>query len=153
VSSSPTYIAPVATGTGTAANSVVDVMRSPKTERSDYKVFADPSTFVSCYKTYAQTMLPYAIPTAAAAVSPFTSVSVVPATVSAPSNSRVHAQGYVITRSRATGAPVVTTAVAIFGGRMQATLDLSSPGAFPIASESALVTAVEGRVATNLPPA
>jgi hypothetical protein len=150
-SSSPTYIAPVALGAGTAANSVVDVMRSPKSEHSDNKVFTNPTLFVSCYKIYAQAMLPYAIPAAAAAVSPFTSVSVVPATVAAPTNSRVHAQAFVITRSRATGAPVVTTAVAIFGGRLQATLDLSSPGAFPATSQSALVGAVETRVAGDLP--
>jgi hypothetical protein len=147
-SSSPTYVSPAAGGT--AANSVVDVMRAPAAERGDDKVFSNPALFATCYQSYATTMLPYAIPTSAAAADPFTSVTVAEATVASPPSSRVHTQGFVITRTR-TGSPLVTTAVAIFGGRMQATLNLTSPAAFPTTTGSSLISVVEGRVAGNLP--
>ncbi len=120
-------------------------MRGPGAEHNDFKTFANPTSFASCYQSYAQSLLPYA----ATAAAPFTSVTVQPTTVATPASSRVHAEAFVITRSG--HATEVTTAVAVFGGRMQATLALASPSSFPATVESSLVSAVEGRVAGNLP--
>ncbi|MGH9019101.1 MAG: hypothetical protein ACRDY1_15225 [Acidimicrobiales bacterium] len=144
--STPTYIG--GSVPGTAANSVVDVMRAPSAEHADQKVFADPTTFASCYQSYAQSMLAYAVPATAAAANEFTSVTVAPATVPAPSSSRVHTEAFTVTRvGKLTS---VTTAVAVFGGRLQATLNLVSSGTFPATTESTVVAAVEARVTSNL---
>jgi hypothetical protein len=142
-SSTATYNDP--TLTGTTASSVVDVMRGPVSEHADFGVFSNPTTFAGCYQPYAQAMLPYA---PAAAGSPFTSVTITGATVPTPASSRVHVGAFVITRTSAAG-PVVTTAVAVFGGRVQATLDMSTT-TFPVTNQSTLVTAVEGRVAASM---
>jgi len=130
---------------GTTASSVVDVMRDAATVTDDSKVFADPALFASCYQPYAQTMLPYVEPASAA---PFTSVAVQATAVPVASASRIQVEAFRITRAR-TGASVVTTAVAIFGGRVQTTVAMTSPTTFPASVESSLVTALEGRVAAS----
>ena len=66
--------------------------------------------------------------------------------MAAPTNPAVKAVAYQITRT-GSSATVVTTAVAVFGGRIQANLTLNSTTTFPATTSSALVTAVEGRVA------
>jgi hypothetical protein len=150
---SPTRVALFSTPTysdaaipGTTASSVVDVMRGSGAERTDFKAFANPTLFASCYQAYAVSLIPYA----ATAAGPVTSVTVQPATLPAPSSSRLHVQGFTITRTGPAGS-ATTTAVAVFGGRMQATLALVSPTAFPVATQTSLLTGVEGRIAGSLP--
>jgi len=141
---SPTFVDPSAAGT--AASSVVDVMQAPSAEQADFSVFSNAAGFTTCYQAYAQAMLPY---TRSAAAAPFTSVTVQATTVPAPTSTQVHVEAFQITRARA-GASATTTAVAVFGGRVQATLSLASPAAFPPPAEAALVTNVEGRVTKDL---
>ena len=139
----PTYSDPAAAGT--EASSVVDIMKRAGTEHADDRVFANPNLFATCYQAYAQSTV-----STATAAAPPTTVIVTPTTaVPQPTNSRVHVAAFVITRS-GNGVNGTTTAVAIFGGRIQATLDLVSPSTtFP--STNSLVSAVEGRVVANLP--
>jgi hypothetical protein len=125
-------------------------MRGPTSEHADFKVFSDPTLFATCYQSYAQTMLPYAN-AAGAAAAPFTSVTVRPAPEAPPSSTRLHVAAFAITRT-GPKVSVVTTAVVVYGGRMQATLDLASTTAFPPATEGSLVSAVEGRLLGNLSP-
>jgi hypothetical protein len=134
---------------GVAASSVVDVMSFAKYEHADFSVFANPTTFTTCYQPYAEALLP--------ATPPFTSVAVTPVALAPPANAAVHVEAFQITRTGTdAGAPVsvTTTAVAIFGGRVQATLTLAGPAGaagFPSSTQAALVQAVEGRVAATLP--
>jgi hypothetical protein len=143
-SATPTYTAP--TPPGTTASSVVDVMRGATAERADFQVFSDPE-FSACYGVYAQTMLPYSplAPTG----SSFASVTVAPATVPTPANSRIHIEEFVITRTGPAGT-VTTTAAALFGGRIQTTVDMTSTSTFPATVQSSLVTAVEAHMAAKL---
>jgi hypothetical protein len=134
---------------GTTASSVVNIMPGPAAEHADYKVFANPSLFASCYQVYAQSLLADTAPTAASAA-PFTSVSVVSESEGTSASTRVHSQAFNITRTGTKGS-LITTAVIIFGGRMQVTLDLSSTTVFPAPSQIALVNAVQARVISNLP--
>jgi hypothetical protein len=143
VSASPSYN--TATPTGTTASSVVDVMRGPVSEHADFSIFANAALFVSCYTPFAQAMLPYS----GTAALPFTAVTVAPVTVPAPSNSKVKAAGFIVTRT-GSGLTESTTAVAVFGGRLESTLNLTSSTAFPAATETNLVTAVEGRVGASV---
>jgi hypothetical protein len=140
----PTYV--FAGTPGTTASSVVDVMRGPVAEHADDKVFSNPTTFAICYEFYANAMLPYVGPVA----NPFTEVAVKPATVAAPSNPKVTAAAFEITRNDSTGTET-DTVVAIFGGRVEATLDMASASTFPPATEASLVSAVETRVVADLP--
>ena len=140
----PTYSDPSATGT--TASSVVDVMRGAAAEQADFAILSNPE-FAACYAVFAQTILPYAA--SAPAGSPFTSVTVAPATVPTPASSRVRAQAFTITRTGPSGT-VTTTAVALFGGRIQTTIDMTSTSTFPAAVQNSLVTAVETRMATSL---
>jgi hypothetical protein len=142
--SSPTFNDPGAAGT--TAGSVAGVMGSAATVTDDAKVFSNGSLFVSCYQPYAQAMLPY-VGTAGGA--PFTSVTVQQAIVPRPASSSVTDAAYQITRT-GTGGSVVTTAVAVLGGRVETTLAMTSTTTFPTTVASSLVTAVEGRVAANL---
>jgi hypothetical protein len=142
----PSYADP--TSAGASASSVVDVMRRQVTEHADAGIFSVPSQFAVCYQAYAQTMLPYSTPGTTVAA-PFTSVTVQPATLTTPTVTGVHVQAFDIIRSGG-GTTVTTTAIAIFGGRVQATLALVSPTAFPAAVETSLVGSVEGRVAKTV---
>jgi hypothetical protein len=143
-SATPTYVDPGAPTT--TVSSVVDVMRGPKSEHADFQIFSKPSLFASCYGSYATTMLP---DTVSGTSSPFTSVTVAPVTVPAPASSRVHAVAFQITRT-GSGTTAVLTAVAIYGGRIQATLAMTSASAFSPTVENTLLTALEGRVAGSL---
>jgi hypothetical protein len=139
----PTYVAPGAPGT--TASSVVDVMRGPVAEHADNKIFSNPTNFAVCYEFYADSMLPYA----GTAAAPFTSVAVKPATVAAPSNPKVTASAFTITRIGG-GVTDTSTVVAVFGGRVQDTLDMASTSTFPAATETTLLTAIEARVVGDL---
>jgi hypothetical protein len=145
-SATPTYSDPG--GAGFGASSVVDVMRAAAPVHGDFKVFSDPSAFASCYQPYVQTMLPYATATAAAA--PFSSVTVQPATVPTLANKRVKVLAVQVIRTNGSTS-VVTMAVAMFGGTVQANLAMTSPSGFPTSTEASLVQAMEQRVAANLP--
>ena len=137
-SATPTYVDPGQAGT--AASSVVDVSKTAATEQADFSVL-DNIGFAPCYQAYAQSMLPYA-----ASASPFNSVTVTSIPVSTPTNPAVKAVEYQIARTAASST-VTTTALAVSGGRILATLTLNSTGTFPATTTSALLTAVEGRVA------
>lgn len=141
---SPTFVDPSAAET--TASSVVDVMQAPSAEQADFSVFSNAAGFTTCYQPYAQAMLPY---TRSASAAPFTAVTVQATSVTAPANNQVHVEAFQITRSRA-GASATTTAVAVFGGRVQATLSLASPAAFPPPVGASLVANVEGRVTKDL---
>jgi hypothetical protein len=137
-SATPTYVDP--SQAGTAASSVVDITTTAAAEQADFSVLSNAG-FASCYQAYAQSMLPYA-----GSASAFSSVTVTSTPVPAPTSSAVKAVAYQITR-KGSSASVTTTAVAVFGGRIQATLTLNSTTSFPATTSSALLTAVEGRVA------
>jgi hypothetical protein len=147
VSSSPTYNDP--TSPGTTASSVVAIMRGPSAEHADEKLFSDPTTFANCYAAYATALLPYQATTTAAAA-PYTTVQVQSEPEATATSTRVHIQAFEITRTGKSGS-LITIAVAVFGGRMQAELNLSSPTVFPAPIQLALVNAVEGRITGNLP--
>jgi hypothetical protein len=142
VAVTPTYGDP--TAAGTTASSASEVMLGASTVAADGKVFANATQFASCYQPYAETMLPFAGP---ASAPPFTSVTVQTTTVPVAAARPIQVEAFQITRARA-GATTVTTAVAIFGGRVQTTLAMTSTGTFPASIENSLVTALEGRVAT-----
>lgn len=142
--STPAFTDPSAAGT--SASSVVDVMQSPAAAQADFSVFSNAAAFATCYQAYALTILPYTRSTSA---TPFTAVTVQASSVPTPTAGQVHAEAFLVTRSRA-GASVTTTAVAVSGGRIQATLALDSAAAFPAPLETSLVTGVEARVATNM---
>jgi hypothetical protein len=145
LSTTPVYNNP--TTAGITAGSAVATMTGPASEHTDFKVFSDTTTFATCYKPYAQAMLPYAANTATA----FTSVNVAATSVPTIANSRLHVAAFEIIRT-AGSASTVTTAVAIFGGRLQTILALTSPTtSFPPTTETPLLNAIEGRVAANLP--
>jgi len=145
VATTPVYGDPG--GAGLSVSSAVAVMRGPTSEHADFNVFSAAAAFATCYKPYAQAMLPYAAGSAAAT---FTSVTVQPATVTGVPTSRLHVQAFDVART-AGKATVVTAVVVIFGGRAQAIVAMASPSGFPATTGSSLISAVEGRVAASLP--
>ena len=118
---SPSYADPA--GNGGAVSSVVDVVQSPQVEEADAEVFQDPALFATCYQPFVQAMLPYA-PGRARRASPPPRCS--------PSSSRcptdpapVTVAAFQIARianDKGQTKTVVTTATAVFDGRVQATL-------------------------------
>ena len=143
---SPLYADP--SGNGGGASSVVDVVRSSQAGQADAQVFADPSLFATCYQPYVQAMLPYH----ASPVAPggFATATVQPVVVPVPySSGDLEVAAFQIARianDPGQTATVVTTAVAVFGGRVQATLGTVSNFVFPLDAENQIVRAVEVRV-------
>jgi len=134
-------------GDGGAISSVVDVVRSDGAGRADAAVFADPSLFATCYQPYVQAMLPFA---PGAPRSGFATATVQPTVVPVPSGSSdVEVAAFQIARignDDGQSLTTVTTAVAVVGGRVLATVDATSDLVFPLDTQDAVVQQIEARV-------
>jgi len=133
---------------GSLAGSVSEVMSSSSAAQADAKVFADASLFDLCYQPYVQAMLPY-LSSVIGSSQKFDTATIDPLSVPAPGGRSVHAYGFQITllgHSGNSGTTMVLDDVAVFGGRVQATLSMPSNVVFPVDTQAALVRAVEGRV-------
>jgi hypothetical protein len=141
---SPSYADPA--GNGGAVNSVVDVMKTPQIQAADASVFQDPALFATCYQPYVQAMLPY---TAGAAGAGFATATVQPLVVPVPAGpGAITVAGFQIARiANADGQTktVISTATAVFGGRVQATLGTVSDLVFSLSAQDQLVRALETR--------
>jgi hypothetical protein len=141
---SPSYADP--SGNGGAVNSVVDVVKTSQIERADSNVFANPSLFATCYQPYVQAMLPYATGVGAGGFATATVQPIVVPMPTGPSDLDVAAfQIARIANDPGQTATVVTTAVAVFGGRVQATLGTVSNFVFSIDAQNQLVHDLEVR--------
>jgi len=135
-------------GNGGAVSSLVDVESTAATGRADAQVFADPSLFATCYQPFAQAMLPFA--DATGTTGGFTTATVEPTVVPVPAaGSNVVVAAFQIARIGTAddqAVTSVTTAVAVFGGRVQATVDMVSDFVFPLTAQDQLVRDIEARV-------
>lgn len=142
---SPSYADP--SGNGGAVNSVVDVVKTPQIQRANSNVFQDPSLFATCYQPYVQAMLPYA--TGSGSGPGFATATVQPVVVPVPTGpADVEVAAFQIARianDPGQTTTVVTTAIAVFGGRVQATLGTVSNFVFSIDAQNQLVHDVEVR--------
>jgi hypothetical protein len=142
---SPAYADPA--GNGGAASSVVDVVRSNQAEQADAAVFADPRLFATCDQPFVQAMLPYTVDPAAP--TGFATATVQPAIVPVTDADGVEIAAFQIARIanvKHQTVTQVTTAVAVFGGRVLATVDTVSDFVFPLQAQNTVVRAVEARV-------
>jgi hypothetical protein len=142
---SPSYADP--SGNGGSVNSVVDVVKTPQIETADANVFQDPSLFATCYQPYVQAMLPFA---AGSGAGPgFATATVQPILVPVPAGpGDVEVAAFQIARianDPGQTTTVVTTAIAVFGGRVQATIGTVSNFVFSIDAQNQLVHDVEVR--------
>jgi hypothetical protein len=116
---------------------------------ADFRVFQDPSLFSTCYQPYAQAMLPYAA-SAGTGSARFDFATVEPVVVPVPpdgSGTQVAAfQIALIGTDKGQTVTAVTTAIAVYGGRLQATLKTISDLVFPLDVQDALVHSIEARV-------
>jgi len=146
---SPVYSDPSGGG---ITSSVVDVMRSDADQQADARVFADPSLFAICYQPFVQAMLPYegSAGTGTTAGTSYATDTVQPAVMPAlPASSGEHEAAFYVARIGSINGQTiteVTTAIAIYGGRLQATLSTVSDFVFPPDVQAALVHTVEIRV-------
>ena len=143
---SPVYADP--SGNGGAVNSVVDVVKTPHVQQSNAAVFQDQALFATCYQPFVQAMLPYT--TAGAPGEPvFATATVQPVPVPLPTGPEsVQVAAFQIARianEPGQTATVVTTAIAVFDGRVQTTLGTVSNFVFPIDTENQLVRDMEIR--------
>jgi hypothetical protein len=143
---SPAYQDP--DGNGGAVSSVVDVMRSQGAQSADARVFQDPALFATCYQPYVQAMLPYASGTAS--TGSFATATVQPTVVPVPdAGPGLRVAAFQIARignDNGQAVTVVTTAVAVFDGRVQATVGTVSDFVFPLDTQDSVIRAVEARV-------
>ena len=149
---SPSYADP--SGNGGAVGSVVDMVKTPQIQQADASVFQDPALFATCYQPFVQAMLPYASGGGSAG---FATATVQPVPVPSPSPDAidttngpdtVQVAAFQIARIANDGdqtTTVVTTAIAVFGGRVQATLGTVSNFVFSLDAQNKLVRAVEIR--------
>jgi hypothetical protein len=111
-------------------------------------VFADPSLFATCYQPFVQAMLPYA--GAGAPTGGYATATVQPTVVPVPDDSpNLTVAAFQIARIGNEGGQSVTsitTAVAVFGGRVQATVSEASDLVFPLDTQDTLVRDIEARV-------
>ena len=144
---SPDYLDP--DGNGGAVSSVVDVMSSDSVAASDVRVFQNPALFATCYQPYLQAMLPYAGRTGAGTGGFATAVVEPVAVPTPPQGAKVQVVAFQIARignDPNETVTEITTAIAIFGGRTQATVDAVSDFVFPIDVENQVVQSVEARL-------
>ena len=144
---SPVYADP--SGNGGAVNSVVDVVKTSHVQQSNAAVFQDPALFATCYQPFVQAMLPYT--TASVAAGPvFATATVQPVIVpSALGPDDFQVAAFQIARIGNDGGQtttVVTTAIAVSGGRVQATMGTVDNFVFPLDVENQLVRNMEARV-------
>ena len=141
---SPTYLDP--SGNGGAVSSVVDVVQSAKAEEADGAVFQDPALFATCYQPYVQAMLPYA--SGASGVT-YATATVQPIVVPVPTGpAPVTVAGFQIARiANETGQTktVVSTATAVFDGRVQTTMGTVSNLVFSLDAQDQLARDLEIR--------
>jgi len=141
---SPAYADP--SGNGGAVGSVVDVVKSPQIQQADSDVFQDPSLFATCYQPFVQAMLPYA---SGGGSSGFATATVQPVVVPVPDGPEtVQVAAFQIARignGNGQTTTVVTTAIAVFAGRAQATLGTVSNFVFSLDAQNRLVRDVEIR--------
>jgi hypothetical protein len=142
---SPSYADP--SGNGGSVNSVVDVVKTPQILNADANVFQDPSLFATCYQPYVQAMLPF---TTVGGPGPgFATATVQPIVVPVPAGpGNVEVAAFQIARianDPGQTTTVVTTAIAVFGGRVQATIGTVSNFVFSIDAQNQLVHNVEVR--------
>jgi hypothetical protein len=142
---SPSYADP--SGNGGSVNSVVDVVKTPQIARANANIFQDPSLFATCYQPYVQAMLPFA---AGSGAGPgFATATVQPVLVPVPTGpADVEVAAFQIARianDPGLTTTVVTTAIAVFGGRVQATIGTVSNFVFSIDAQNQLVHDVEVR--------
>jgi hypothetical protein len=141
---SPSYADPA--GNGGAVNSVVDVMKTPAIGEADASVFADPGLFATCYQPFVQAMLPYA---PGAGTVGFATATVQPIIVPVPDGpAPVTVAGFQIARianDNGQAKTVVSTATAVFDGRVQATLGTVSDLVFSLNAQDQLLRDVEIR--------
>jgi hypothetical protein len=136
-------------GDGSVASSATDVMDSSSVVQADTRVFANPTLFATCYEPYVQSMLPY-VSAVTGGSQVFDTATVETLGVPAPTVRGVHAYGFQITllgHSGNNGISMVLDDVAVFGGRAQATMSMSSSLVFPVDTQAALIQATEARVA------
>jgi hypothetical protein len=134
-------------GNGGGVNSFVDVMSTRQIQQADAAVFRDPALFATCYQPYVQAMLPYASGGGGAG---FATATVQPVPVPVPSGpGDVEVAAFQIARianDAGQTTTVVNTAVAIFDGRVQATLGTVSNFVFSLSAQDQLVRDLEIRV-------
>jgi hypothetical protein len=136
-------------GDGSVASSATDVMDSSTVVQADTKVFANPTLFATCYEPYVQSMLPF-VSAVTGGTQRFDTATVETLGVPAPTVRGVHAYGFQITllgHSGNSGTSMVLDDIAVFGGRAQATMSMSSGLVFPVDTQAALIQATEARVA------
>jgi hypothetical protein len=142
---SPSYADPA--GNGGAVSSVVDVVQSPQIQDADAAVFQDPALFATCYQPFVQAMLPYS---SVAAGAGFATATVQPVIVPVPTGpGAVTVAGFQIARianDKGQTKTVVSTATAVFDGRVQATLGTVSNLVFSLDAQDQLVRNTEIRV-------
>ncbi len=141
---SPTYLDP--SGNGGAVGSVVDVMKTPQIQQADSSVFQDPALFATCYQPFVQAMLPYASGGGSAG---FATATVQPLVVPVPDGpGTIPVAAFQIARignGNGQTTTVVTTAIAVSAGRVQATLGTVSNFVFSLDAQNQLVRDVETR--------
>ena len=141
---SPSYADPA--GNGGAVNSVVDVVQSPQVGEADASVFQNPALFATCYQPFVQAMLPYA---PGGGGSGFATATVQPVVVPVPEGpGTVTVAGFQIARianEPGQTKTVISTATAVFDGRVQATLGTVSNLVFSLNAQDQLVRNMEIR--------
>jgi hypothetical protein len=129
-----------------SVSSVADVVKSTQAQETDASVFQDPALFATCYQPFVQAMLPYS---AVAGGSGFATATVQPIVVPVPAGpGAVTVAGFQIARianDKGQTKTVISTATAIFDGRVQVTMGTDSNLVFPIDTQNQLVRAVEVR--------
>ena len=142
--SSPSYADP--SGNQGAVSSVVDVVKNEQIQQADSDVFQNPALFATCYQPFVQAMLPYATGGGAAG---FATATVQPVVVPVPTGpADVEVAAFQIARianEQGQTTTVVTTAIAVFDGRVQATLGTVSDFVFSLDAQNQLVRDMEIR--------
>ncbi len=142
--SSPSYADP--SGNEGAVSSVVDVVKNEQIQQADSDVFQNPALFATCYQPFVQAMLPYAVGGGAAG---FATATVQPVVVPVPTGpADVEVAAFQIARianEQGQTTTVVTTAIAVFDGRVQATLGTVSDFVFSLDAQNQLVRDMEIR--------
>jgi hypothetical protein len=141
------YVDP--SGGGSTVSSSVDVMRSVRDEQNDFRVFENPSLFATCYQPFAQAMLPYTV-VADTGSSGLSFATVEPVVVPPPPDgAATQVAAFQIARignDKGQTVTMITTAVAIYGGRLQASIGTVSDFVFPLDVQNTVVHSIEARV-------
>lgn len=142
---SPSYADP--SGNGGAVSSVVDVVQNAKIGQADASVFQNPALFATCYQPFVQAMLPFAPSSGGVG---FATATVQPIVVPVPDGpGAVSVAGFQIARianDKGQTKTVVSTATAVFDGRVLATLGTVSNLVFSLDAQDHLVRNLEIRV-------